>query len=113
MQKFNHTLGRREARKIDWSKSKVKFVDQNGDIVKYGAFVLSENGEIVIGRFAKYEDAVLDAAAPELLKALRGARLMLYAWSAVRTKEGKKIHKELQDTITEIETAIAKATGSI
>jgi hypothetical protein len=55
-------------------------------------------------------NALLIAAAPELLKELRGARLMLYAWQGSRPPEYGP-HPELERTIKAIETLIRKAEG--
>jgi hypothetical protein len=41
---------------------------------------------------------------PEIVEALRGARLMLYAWKGARAKYGD--HPELERTIAEVEAAI-------
>lgn len=42
-----------------------------------------------------------------LIKAARGARLMLYAWRGVRARNGLPKHPELDATITELEAALA------
>src|SRR5258708_7826055 len=45
----------------------------------------------------------------EVIKALRGARLMLYAWRGARKNMGlADDHGELNQTISEIETALSK-----
>ena len=50
--------------------------------------------------------------APALLEALRSTRLMLYAFKGARRNMGlQDNHQELNDSIAQIETAIAAATG--
>lgn len=49
-------------------------------------------------------------ASPELLRAAKGARLMLYAWKGARRSAGlPDNHKELNETIAELEQAIAQS----
>ena len=43
----------------------------------------------------------------EILKAVKGARLMLYAWRGVRQRDGLGCHPELDRTIAELEYAIS------
>jgi hypothetical protein len=50
------------------------------------------------------------AVTPELLKQLRSARLMLYAWKGSRPKE-YGAHPELNNCITDIESALTEAEG--
>ena len=53
----------------------------------------------------------LRAMNAELLVALRSARLMLYAWKGARARAGMPDdHDELDDTILQVERAIAKTT---
>lgn len=58
-----HTLGNRKAFKIE-SKT-IIYRDHNGNPVNIAAFVLADDKRVV-GRFAKFEDALLDAAAPTM-----------------------------------------------
>jgi len=49
---------------------------------------------------------------PELVKALKGARIMLYAWRKDRASSKVSVTiPELRDTIAEIEEVLAKATA--
>lgn len=50
----------------------------------------------------------LIAAAPKMLKSLKSARLMLYAW---RSSRNGRPHPELDREILEIETVIAQGRG--
>lgn len=59
-------------RAVEIKATKTIYKDIDGREVKVAALVLAGDNETVIGRFAKMEDAVLDAAAPDLLEALRG-----------------------------------------
>lgn len=47
----------------------------------------------------------------DLVKALQGARLMLYAWKESRPKE-YGVHKELEETIFEINAALKAQAGA-
>lgn len=72
-------------------------------------FVLASDGNTVIGRFPKYEDAVLDAAAPDLLEALQSLCSMCYASSMADPETKRKTEWEL--AVDKARAAVAKATG--
>lgn len=48
-------------------------------------------------------------AAVDLLRAVKDARLMLYAWRGGRRSDGLSTHQELNESIEICETAIRKA----
>jgi hypothetical protein len=64
-------------------------------------FVLGPDNETVVGRFPKYADAVLDAAAPDLLAA---ASFMI-------AHVGTVSHNQWMEAVSRLEAAVAKAEG--
>lgn len=67
-------------------------------------FVLGPDGKTVVGRFPRHEDAILDAAAPDLLTAAKRAL-------AIFKSQGESVRPH--NVLGALDHAIRKATGEL
>lgn len=113
-----HTPGPRMAVKIECGHQACVMNNKKYGPHKPGAthgFVLANDGEMVVGRFNRYEDAVIDAAAPDLLEALEIVQAIAVSDRAFIERAGFDFSdrtKQCSEWAQEkINAAIAKARG--